>query len=325
MSTHIRPISLAEQSFVHKKKKTKKEILFAEMEVAIPWDRICAMIQPHYHRSGHRGRQPYPLRTMLRIYFMQNWFGYSDPAMEEALYENQAIRYFSGLCLDIHSIPDETTILNFRHLLEDHELGEMILSQVNELLKQKGLLLKQGSVVDATIIHASSSTKNSSGSRDPEMHSTKKGNQYYFGMKAHIGVDDSSPIVHSVHTTAANEHDVTQAHHLLHGEEKRVFADAGYQGVEKRPEHADRDTEWYIAMRPGKRRALGDSDCDAITKQIERMKSRIRAHVEHPFRVIKQQFGYRKVRYKGLAKNTNHLYTLFGLSNLYLCRRQLAN
>ena len=155
MPTHIRSISLTEQSFVHKNKKTKKEILFAEMEVAIPWKQICAMIQPHYHRSGHRGRQPYPLQTMLRVYFMQNWFGYSDPAMEEALYENQAVLRFSGLCLDINSIPDETTILSFRRLLEEHKLGEMILSQVNELLKQKGLLLKEGSVVDAAIIHAS--------------------------------------------------------------------------------------------------------------------------------------------------------------------------
>ena len=180
-------------------------------------------------------------------------------------------------------------------------------------------------MVDATIIHAPTSTKNSSGSRDPEMRSTKKGNQWYFGMKAHIGVDDSSPIVHSVHTTAANEHDVTQAHHLLHGEEKRVLADAGYQGVEKRPEHEGRDTRWYIAMRPGARRALGDSEEDIETKVAERLKSKIRAHVEHPFRVIKQQFGYRKVRYKGLAKNTHHLNMLFALSNLYLCRRQLAN
>ena len=192
-------------------------------------------------------------------------------------------------------------------------------------MEEQGLLLREGSVVDAAIIHAPTSTKNSSGSRDPEMRSTKKGNQWYFGMKAHIGVDDSSPIVHSVHTTAANEHDVTQAHHLLHGEEKRVFADAGYQGVDKRPEHEGRDTKWYIAMRPGARRALGDSEEDIDTKVAERLKSKIRAHVEHPFRVIKQQFGYRKVRYKGLAKNTHHLNMLFALSNLYLCRRQLAN
>ena len=325
MSIQARPLSFGEQSFQDKGKKTKKEIFFDEMERVVPWKKIIAAIEPYYHRSGHRGRQPYPLQVMLRIHLVQNWYNYSDPYMEEALYENNAIRYFCRLSLDIDSIPDETTILNFRRLLQRHELGEAIFSEVNTLLKDKGLLLKEGSVMDATIIHASSSTKNSSGSRDPEMHSTKKGNQYYFGMKAHIGVDDSSPIVHSVHTTAANEHDVTQAHHLLHGEEKRVFADAGYQGVEKRPEHADRDTRWYIAMRPGARRALGDSEDDIQSKRIERLKSTLRAHVEHPFRVIKQQFGYRKVRYKGLAKNTNQLYVLFALSNLYLCRRRLAH
>ena len=325
MSIQARPLSFADQAFQSKKKQTKREKFLTEMDKIVPWEQIVATIEPHYHRSGGRGRQPYPLRTMLRIHLMQNWFGYSDSDMEDALYENGAILYFSRLSSGVDNIPDETTILNFRHLLEEHKLGEAIFAEINAVLGREGILLKEGSVVDATIIHALTSTKNSSGSRDPEMSSTKKGNQWHFGMKAHIGVDEGSPIVHSIHTTAANEHDVTQAQHLLHGEEKRVFADAGYQGVDQRPEHADRDTEWYIAMRPGKRRALGDSDCDAITKQIERMKSRIRAHVEHPFRVIKQQFGYRKVRYKGLAKNTNHLYTLFGLSNLYLCRRQLAN
>ena len=234
------------------------------------------------------------------------------------------VHFFCGLSLGVDRIPDETTILNFRHLLEKHKLGEAIFAEINAVLERQGLLLKESSVVDATIIHAPSSTKNSSGDRDPEIRSTKKGNQYYIGMKAHIGVDDSSTIVHSVHTTAANEHHVTQAHHLLHAKEKRVFADAGYQGVEKRPEHAGRDTR-YIAMRPGRRRALGDSEDDIETKRIERLKSMLRAHVEHPFRVIKQQFGYRKVRYKGLAKNTNQLYVLFALSNLYLCRRRLAH
>ena len=299
--------------------------MFEEMEKAVPWRQIIALIEPHYHLSGKRGRQPYPLMTMLRIYLMQNWFGHSDAEMEDMLYENQVYFLFSGLSRGIDSIPDETTILNFRHLLEEHNLGEAIFEEINAVLEQKGLRVKDGSVVDATIIHAPTSTKNRSGRRDPEMSSTKKGNQWYFGMKAHIGVDAGSPIVHSVHTTAANEHDVTQAHHLLHGEEKHVFADAGYQGVEKRPEHKGRKTNWHIAMRPGARRALGDSEDDMETKTIERLKSKIRAHIEHPFRVIKQQFGYRKVRYKGLAKNTNQLYMLFALSNLYVCRRQLAN
>ena len=324
MSIKARPLSFADQVCQNNKKPTKLKKMLDEMEKVIPWGKIMAMIKPHYHRTGGRGRQPYPLETMLRIYLVQSFQNYSDPEMEGVLYENLSVHFFCGLSLGVDRIPDETTILNFRHLLEDHKLGEAIFEEINALLKAKGLLLKEGSVVDATIIHAPNSTKNSSGSRDPEMRSTKKGNQWYFGMKAHIGVDDSSPIVHSVHTTAANEHDVTQAHHLLHGDEKRVFADAGYQGVEKRPEHADRDTRWYIAMRPGTRRALSDSAEDIETKAIERLKSKLRAHVEHPFRVIKEQFSYRKVRYKGLAKNTNHLYMLFALSNLYLCRRQLA-
>ena len=325
MSTQARPLSFADQAFQNQKKKTKWQETFEKMEKVVPWERFVATIEPYYHRSGGRGRQPYPLETMLRIHLMQMCAGYSDPQMEDALYENQTFLSFSGLSRGIDNIPDETTILNFRHLLERHNLSKAIFDEVKAILAAKGLLLKEGSVVDATIIHAPTSTKNRSGSRDPEMRSTKKGNQWYFGMKAHIGVDDSSPIVHSVHTTAANEHDVTQAHHLLHGEEKRVFADAGYQGVEKRPEHEGRDTIWYIAMRLGTRRALGDSEEDIETRAVERLKSKLRAHVEHPFRVIKQQFGYRKVRYKGLAKNTNQLYMLFALSNLYLCRQQLAN
>ena len=262
MSTQARPLSFADQAFQNQKKKTKWQETFEKMEAVVPWGRFVATIEPYYHRSGGRGRQPYPLETMLRIHLMQMWAGYSDPQMEDALYENQTFLSFSGLSRGVDNIPDETTILNFRHLLERHNLSKAIFDEVKAILAAKGLLLKEGSVVDATIIHAPTSTKNSSGSRDPEMRSTKKGNQWYFGMKAHIGVDDSSPIVHSVHTTAANEHDVTQAHHLLHGEEKRVFADAGYQGVEKRPEHEGRDTRWYIAMRPGTRRALGDSEED---------------------------------------------------------------
>ena len=325
MSIQARPLSFADQVCQRNKKTTKIKRFLDEMEAAVPWGALMAKIEPHYHRSGGRGRQPYPLETMLRIHLMQAWQNYSDPEMEDALHENTTILFFCKLSLGVDSIPDETTILNFRHLLERHNLGNTIFQEVKEILAAQGLLLKEGSVVDATIIHAPTSTKNSSGRRDPEMRSTKKGNQWYFGMKAHIGVDDSSPIVHSVHTTAANEHDVTQAHHLLHGEEQHVFADAGYQGVDKRPEHKDRVTQWHIAMRPGARRALGDSEDDIETKTLERLKSKFRAHVEHPFRIIKQQFGYRKVRYKGLAKNTNHLYILFALSNLYLCRRQLAN
>ena len=253
MSIKARPLSFADQACPDNKKPTKLKRMLDEMEKIIPWSKIMAMIEPHYNRTGGRGRQPYPLETMLRIYLVKSFQNYSDPEMEGVLYENLSVRFFCGLSLGVDHVPDETTILNFRHLLEEHKLGEAIFEEINALLQEKGLLIKEGSVVDATIIHAPTSTKNSSGSRDPEMRSTKKGNQWYFGMKAHIGVDDSSPIVHSVHTTTANEHDVTQAHHLLHGAEKRVFADAGYQGVDKRPEHGARDTTWYIAMRPGSR------------------------------------------------------------------------
>ena len=209
MSIQARPLSFADQAFQNQKKKTKWQETFEKMEKVVPWERFVATVEPYYHRSGGRGRQPYPLETMLRIHLMQMWAGYSDPQMEDALYENQTFLSFSGLSRGIDNIPDETTILNFRHLLERHNLSKAIFDEVKAILAAKGLLLKEGSVVDATIIHAPTSTKNSSGSRDPEMRSTKKGNQWYFGMKAHIGVDDSSPIVHSVHTTAANEHDVT--------------------------------------------------------------------------------------------------------------------
>jgi IS5 family transposase len=260
---------------------------------------------------------------MLRIHFLQQWFGLSDLAMEEALFETTLYREFAGLS-SVERIPDRVSILRFRHLLEQHQLAPQILAVVNATLADKGLMLKQGTVVDATLIAAPSSTKNQDGERDPEMHQTKKGNQWHFGMKAHIGVDADSGLVHTVVGTAANVNDVTQASALVHGEETDVFADAGYQGAAKRNEVQGIDANWHVAMRPGKRRALDkDSPLGAVLDQLERVKARIRAKVEHPFRVIKRQFGHVKVRYRGLAKNTAQLHTLFALSNLWMVRRRL--
>ena len=235
------------------------------------------------------------------------------------------MRRFARLSLARGTIPDETTILNFRHLLEKHALAERILETVNKLLVRKGLMLKQGTIVDATIIAAPSSTKNDSGTRDPEMHQTRKGKQWYVGMKAHVGSDAETGLVHTVEGTAANVADVTVASDLLHGEEEMVFADAGYQGVAKRTENAGKNVVWHVAMRPGKRRALGASKHARILDQIERIKAQVRAKGEHAFRVVKRQFGYVKVRYRGLAKNTAQLRTLFALANLWMARRALMN
>jgi IS5 family transposase len=260
---------------------------------------------------------------MLRIHFVQQWFGLSDLAMEEALFEPALYREFVGLT-SVERIPDRVSILRFRHLLEEHHLAEQILATVNATLTDKGLMLREGTVVDATLIAAPSSTKNKDGERNPEMHQTKKGNQWHFGMKAHIGVDADSGLVHTVVGTAANVNDVTQASKLVHGEETDVFADAGYQGVTKREETQGIDAQWHVAMRPGKRSALDKSTpMGAILDRLEQAKARIRAKVEHPFRVIKRQFGFVKVKYRGLAKNTANLMTLFALSNLWMARRRL--
>jgi IS5 family transposase len=307
-----------------KRKKTRREVFLDEMDKVVPWSELEAVIEPHYPRAG-KGRHPYPLRTMLRIHLMQQWYALSDPAMEESLYEIASMRRFARLSLARGTIPDETTILNFRHLLEKHDLANRIFETVRALLVCKGLMLKQGTIVDATIIPAPSSTKNETGTRDPEMHQTKKGNQWHFGMKAHVGSDADSGLVHTVEGTAANVADVTVAHELLHGEETEVYGDSGYQGVGKRPENKETKVTWRIAMRPGKRRALGDSKLDRIREKIEHMKAQVRAHGEHAFRVVKRQFGYTKVRYRGLAKNTAQLRTLFALANLWMARRALIS
>jgi len=291
------------------------------MQRVVPWAELIALIEPHYPK-GKTGRPPMGIATMLRIHFLQQWFGLSDPAMEEALHDVPLYREFADLEGPMRRLPDESTILRFRHLLEEHGLAAPMLATVNRVLQERGLTLKTGTVVDATLIAAPSSTKNSKGERDPEMRQTKKGNNYYFGMKAHIGADADSGLVHTVICTPANTSDVTQAEALLHGEEEIAFGDAGYQGAHKRPEATMKN--WHVAMRPGKRRKLDQANPrDAIANEIERLKASVRAKVEHPFRVIKRQFGFTKVRYRGLAKNTAQLMTLFALSNLWMARGKL--
>ena len=316
-------ISLAQSGFELAHKRTRKRVFLDEMDQVIPWSDLLALIAPHAP-AGKTGRPPFALQTMLRIHLLQQFFGHSDPAMEEALHDIPLYREFAHLDAGLTRLPDESTILRFRHLLEQHQLAPQILASVNARLMARGLLLKSGTVVDATLIAAPSSTKNKDGQRDPEMHQTKKGNQWHFGMKAHIGVDADSGLVHTVVGTAANVNDVTQAHALVHGAETDVFADAGYQGVGKRDETQEINVNWHVAMRPGKRKVLDKSTpMGAILDQLERAKASIRAKVEHPFRVIKRQFGHVKVRYRGLAKNTAQLHTLFALSNLWMVRRTL--
>jgi IS5 family transposase len=312
-------MSFADAEYAGKRKKTRREVFLEEMDKVVPWQALLKVIEPFYPLAG-RGRRPYALEAMLRVHLMQNWFALSDPAMEEALYEIASLRNFAGLKLS-EPIPDETTILNFRHLLEEHELAEDILKAVNAHLARKGLLLKRGSIVDATIIAAPSSTKNAEGERDPEMHQTKKGNQWHFGMKAHIGVDADSGLVHTVTTTPANEADVEQIADLLHGKEKQVWADSGYRGAQSRVDRED--LKWHIAARPSDIAKMPDGRAKTRLQKKERRKASVRAKVEHPFRVIKRQFGLVKVRFRGLQKNTAHLLTLFALSNLWMARRHL--
>ncbi|MBL0431690.1 IS5 family transposase [Aeromonas hydrophila] len=286
------------------------------MEALLPWAIMLEVIEPVYPKAGN-GRRPYPLDTMLRIHCMQQWYSLSDGAMEDALYEITSMRLFAKLSLD-QAIPDRTTIMNFRHLLEQHRLARQLFDTVNLWLSDAGIMMKQGTLVDATLIEAPCSTKNKRGERDGEMHQTKKGNQWYFGMKAHIGVDAKSGLTHSLETTAANEHDLNQVGNLLHGEEAFVFADAGYQGAENREELADVKAQWAIAMRPGRLKELKKHPRkNKAVIAFERLKSSIRAKVEHPFRIIKRQFGFVKARFKGLRKNDNQLAMLFTLANLF--------
>ena len=309
--------SFAEREYDSKKRMTRREKFLAKMDGLMPWDRLEARIEPFYPKAG-RGRRPYPLRTMLRVHCVQLFYNLSDPGMEDLLYEAESVRRFAGLRL-LEAIPDETTILNFRHLLERHGLGTGLFEEINAHLEARGHRLSRGTIVDASIIDAPSSTKNEDGRRDPEMHQTKKGNQWFFGMKAHIGVDAESGLTHGLATTPANGADVSHAHEVLRGDEEEVWGDAGYQGAGKRPENQSRPAAWHVAMRPGKRRLL---DKDGPEEAAERDKASVRAKVEHPFLYVKRIFGYDKVRYRGLAKNTQRIAMLLGFTNLLMAARQ---
>lgn len=315
--------SFSELEYAAKKKQTRRDRFLNQIETVTPWSKLADVIRPFYPTSGSRGRPPIGLERMLRMYVAQQCFGLSDEATEDALYDSQAIRCFVGIDLNREAAPDATTLLKFRHLLEEHRLTESIFSAINAHLAEKGLFLREGTIVDATLIAAPPSTKNTEGKRDEEMHQTKKGNQWHFGMKAHIGVDAQSGLVHTVVGTAANVHDVTQAQALLHGDETDVFGDAGYQGVEKREENLEAPVTWHIAMRPSKRKTLDKSAVGELMERLEHLKASIRAKVEHPFHVVKNLFHHRKTRYKGLAKNTAQLFALFGFANLVLARRWL--
>lgn len=312
-------LTFAEAEYENKKRKTRREVFLERMDGLMPWKALEKKIAKHYPK-GENGRPPYPLSIMLRVHCLQLFYNLSDPAMEDALYEIESMRRFAGLRLS-DRLPDETTILNFRHLLEKHDLSKKLFKEVNRHLAAQGLMLREGSIVDATIISAPSSTKNESGERDPQMHQTRKGNQWFFGMKMHIGVDDALGLIHSIATTPANEHDVTVTGQLLHGKEKRVWTDAGYIGVDKRPEHIKRSVKWHIAMRPGLRKELDPKSYEA---KAEKTKASVRAKVEHPFFFIKQVFKYSKLRYKGLAKNSCRLHLLAAFSNLLIGRKYLV-
>ena len=311
--------TFADLEYQGKKRKTRRELFLERMDGLIPWQKLGERIRPVYPKAG-RGRHPYPLAVMLRIHCVQLFYNLSGPGMEDLLYESDPVRRFVGLKLS-GPLPDETTILNFRHLLEKHSLGRGLLEEINAHLESQGLKLREGTIVDASIIEAPSSTKNRAGERDPEMRQTKKGNQWHFGMKAHIGVDSETGIVHSMSATPANVHDVTEAHQLLHGGETVVWGDAGYQGVEKREENLGLEVEWRVAMRPGRRRKLAPGSGEALA---EKVKAQVRAKVEHPFLRLKRLFGYAKVRYRDLAKNAERLALLLGLGNLLTAEGQLG-
>jgi transposase, IS5 family len=314
----MKQATFASLSYQSKKKQTRREKFLAEMEQVVPWARLIALVEPHYRGKSRRGRPAMALESMLRIYFMQQWYAMSDPAMEDALYEIESMRRFAGLELIDDALPDESTILRFRHLLERHQLTKQMLETINEVLEERGALLKGGTMVDATIIQAAPSTKNRAKTRDPEMHQTKKGKQWHFGMKVHVGADVNSGTVHTVSVTPANAADISELPNLLREDDRAVFGDAGYvnKGIKRAARKAG--VYWGVALKAQPERRLGRGQ-----KRRNRKMSSVRSRVEHVFRVMKRQFGYTKVRYRGLAKNAAQVFTLIGLTNLYMKRRQL--
>jgi IS5 family transposase len=314
-------LSFASLDWAAKKKRTKREVFLAEMAAVVPWAKLAAVIEPHYPKSGPRGgRRPFPLAVMLRIYCLQQWYNLSDPGAEEALYDMHSLRAFAGLELGRDAIPDETTILNFRHLLERHALTEAIFATVAEHLEARGEMLRGGSIVDATLIAASPSTKNKAGKRDPEMRSSKKGNQWYFGMKAHVGVDAESGLVHTAGVTTGSVHDAKVMQHLIREDDTAVYGDKGYASEERKRAAEAAGVLWAV-----KEKAKPGRKLTARQRARNRRFGKVRAKVEHIFRVVKCQFGYRKVRYRGIAKNGAQMLSLLALANLYLARRRLAS
>jgi len=312
----MRQQTFAAGDFERYRKATRREQFLAQMDKVVPWKLLCERIEPYYPQAGN-GRRPVGLERMLRIYFLQHWFNLSDPGAEEALYESRSMCRFAGIDLGREPVPDESTILNFRHLLEQHQLGKALFQAVGEYLQERGLKIASGTIVDATIINAPSSTKNQDKARDPEMHQTRKGNQWYFGMKAHIGVDSKSKQIHSLETTAANVHDSQVVGDLLHGDETRVWGDAAYSGQTEAIRQAAPNAQDFTHEKGGRNRPLSTA-----AKARNRTKSRVRAKVEHVFGIIKRIFGFTKVRYRGLAKNTHALFVLCALTNLYLVRKR---
>lgn len=298
-------------------KKTKRALFLEEMEQVVPWGELCALIEPHYPKAGN-GRPPVGVERMLRIYFLQQWFNLSDPGVEEALYDSMVLRQFAGIDLGQEPVPDETTVCKFRHLLEAHKLGGEMLQTVNLHLQGKGVRITTGTIVDATIIHAPSSTKNREEKRDPEMHQTKKGKQWFFGMKAHVGVDSKTKMIHSAVVTAANVADATVLPELLHGEETRVWGDQAYRGQTEVIQQCA-----PLARDCTHRRYRYKDRIDEVERGKNRTKSRVRSKVEHVFQVLKLQFGFVKVRYRGLAKNANRLFATCALVNLFTVRKKL--
>ena len=315
-------MSFTDLEYGNRRRVSRRERFLTAMDEAIPWDVWVGLIEPFYY-VGARGRKPKPLETMLRMYLLQVWFSLSDEGVEDAVYDSYAMRRFLKLDFSKEQVPDATTLLHFRHLLEEHDLGAALFAAQNDVFDAQGWIMRGGSIVDATIIAAPSSTKNAEGARDPEMRQTKKGNQWYFGMKAHIGVDAGTGYVHSVTATGANVHDLDEAAKLVRADDGVVYADAGYQGAQRRPEIAGdehlSDVVWRVAPRKGMLKKLPQTDREIASRQAS-----VRAKVEHPFLVVKRDFGFVKTRYRGIAKNLNHLFVLFASANWLMRTRAVA-
>jgi IS5 family transposase len=317
--------SFTDIEYGNRRRVSRRELFLETMDTTIPWRVWVGLIEPHYYaqRPGKRGRRAKPVETMLRMYLLQVWFSLSDEGVEEAIYDSYAMRRFMGLDFAVEQVPDATTLLHFRHLLEKYKIGEKLLAAQGEIFETEGWIMRGGSIVDATIIAAPSSTKNATGTRDPEMHQTKKGNQWFFGMKAHIGVDAGTGYVHSVTVTAANVHDLDEAVNLVRGDDEVVYADAGYQGAQKRPEIAEDEhrskIEWRVAARKGRLKAMPAQD-----RAMQSRQAGVRAKVEHPFLIVKRDFGFTKTRYRGIGKNLNHLNVLFASANWLMRARAVA-